>query len=537
MAASFPIIVALVIGILTAIYMKTAKVSNKQGEKVLLKLPLIGDIHKSPIEKPLLNWDAWTRENGPIATPTLFVLIPIVVLNSYDAVTELFSRRSQWYSNRPSSVSMEMITDAKLGKSKFTLMHDYDDELKLHHRVLSPSLGAPGAPNYQPLMELESTQLIFDLCQAVKKSPDAISTEDIFPLLERTQSSVILGLHYGLRISNFDEDILQEIMGLQTQITYIAGNPGLPDMIPALRHLPAFLSPWKVSANKIYDTQVDLYMRLVKHGRDSPGWNATKQALEIAKKYSDSGEISDLDLSFTLATSVQGGMETSPRQLLWLFIAALHKKSFIKKAHAIFDEVVGRDRLPLFSDRSKLPFIDAVAQEIFRWRPVSPGSIPRRADKNDEFNGVKIKKGWTLMANAWAIGRDEKVFDPALGDLQDFVPERWLRRDENGEEKLRTDLPSPVFGQGRRMCQGKRVAIDGTFLQVACLLWAFDIEVVDDVDPWAMSVAGFMTMPSEVKFKLKPRGDWVADVVEKEWKMAEKSMEKVMGIAADVLST
>jgi cytochrome P450 len=35
----------------------------------------------------------------------------------------------------------------------------------------------------------------------------------------------------------------------------------------------------------------------------------------------------------------------------------------------------------------------------------------------------KIKKGVTLMANAWAIGRDEKVFDPALGGTQDFVPE------------------------------------------------------------------------------------------------------------------
>ncbi|KAJ5726114.1 cytochrome P450 [Penicillium malachiteum] len=342
MAASFPIIIALVIGILTAIYMRKTKDGNKHGEKVLLKLPLIGDIHKSPIEKPLLNWDAWTRENGPIAVPKLFGLIPIVVLNSCDAVTELFSHRSQWYSNRPSSVSMEMITDSKGGKSKFTLMHDYDEELKLHHRVLSPSLGAPGAPNYQPLMELESTQLIFDLCEAVKKSPDAISTDTIYLLLERTQSSVILGLHYGLRISHFDEEILREIMDLQTQITYIAGNPGLPDMIPGLRHLPAFLSPWKRSANKMYATQVDLYMRLLKLGKDSPGWNATKQAIATAKKYSDSGEIPDLDLSFTLATSVAGGIETCPRQVLWLFIAALRKPSFIEKAHAIFDEVIGR---------------------------------------------------------------------------------------------------------------------------------------------------------------------------------------------------
>lgn len=534
--AATPIIevtAAVAIGLLTLLFIVTGK--KKEEKKPLLKLPLIGDLHSSPIVKPLLNWDSWTRENGPIAVPKLFGLIPIVVLNSYEAVTELFSRRSQWYSNRPPSVSMEMITGAEPGQSKFTLMHDYDDHLKLHHRILAPSLGALAAPQYHPLMELESKQLLFDLSNATQQFSQGISTETIYPLLERTQSSVILALHYGLRIPSFKEHILHEIIDIQTQVTHLAANPGLPDIIPPLRHLPAFLSPWKRAADKLYAIQVDLYMRLFRHGRDSAGWNSTKQAIATAEKYSED-VVPDLDLAFTLATSIQGGMETSPRQLLWLFIAALHQPSFMSRAHALLDEVVGRDRLPQFSDRSGLAFIDAIMHELFRWRPISPGSIPRRADRDDEFNGVKIKKGVTLMANAWAIGRDEKVFDPALGDSQEFVPERWLRRDDGGEEKLRTDLPLPVFGQGRRICQGKKVATDGTFMNVACLLWAFDIEPADgeEVDPWAMVVAGFMTMPRELKFKLRPRGDWVLDVIKKEWETAEKSLGKVMGTSLDV---
>ncbi|CAI7618681.1 unnamed protein product [Penicillium crustosum] len=530
--ATTPIIevtAAVAIGLLTLLWKK------KEEKKPLLKLPLIGDLHSSPLVKPLLNWDSWTRENGPIAVPKLFGLVPIVVLNSYEAVTELFSRRSQWYSNRPPSVSMEMITGAEPGQSKFTLMHDYDDHLKFHHRILAPSLGALAAPQYHPLMELESKQLLFDLSNVAQQLSQGISTETIYPLLERTQSSVILALHYGLRIPSFEEHILHEIIDIQTQVTYLAANPGLPDIIPPLRHLPAFLSPWKRAADKLYAAQADLYMRLFRHGRDSAGWNSTKQAIATAGKYSEDG-VPDLDLAFTLATSVQGGMETSPRQLLWLFIAALDQPSFMSRAHALLDEVVGRDRLPQFSDRSALAFIDAIMHELFRWRPVSPGSIPRRADRDDEFNGVKIKKGVTLMANAWAIGRDEKVFDPALGDPQEFVPERWLRREDGGEEKLRTDLPLPVFGQGRRICQGKKVATDGTFMHVARLLWAFDIEPADgeEVDPWAMVVVGFMTMPRELKFKLRPRGDWVLGVIRKEWETAEKSLGKVMGTNVNV---
>ncbi|KAL2812246.1 cytochrome P450 [Aspergillus cavernicola] len=530
------VLLVLAIGLATFLYLR----SQRKTEKPLLKLPLIGDLHSSPIEKPLLNWDAWAKQHGPITVPKLFGIVPIVVLNSYEGVTELFSRRSQWYSNRPASVTMEMITGAEPGRSRFTLMHDYDDHLKLHHRILSPSLGGPAAPKYQPLMELEVKQLLFDLVNALPND-STISTDTIYPLLERTQSSIILALHYGLRIPRFDEPILHEVIDTQTKVTHLAANPQLPDLIPLLRHLPSLLSPWQRYANTLYATQVNLYTRLFHHGRDAPGWNATKQALATAHKHAPADSpVSDLDLAFTLATSIQGGMETSPRQNLWLFIAALHDRSFMTRAHATLDAIVGRNRLPAFSDRSALPFIDAIAHELFRWRPISPGSIPRRADKEDSFNGVRIAKGVTIIANAWAIGRDEKVFDPALGDLQDFIPERWLRTDnDSGTEKLRSDLPLPVFGQGRRICQGKRVAIDGTFMQVASLLWAFDIEPLEEgeegeVDPWAMVVAGFMTMPRDVKFRLKPRGDWVVDVIRREWEGAEKGLEKVMGVGEDV---
>lgn len=255
MATTSLVVVALAVGLLTLICVSIRNKSKKEG-KVLLKLPLIGDLHTSPIDKPLANWDIWVTQNGPIAVPKLFGIVPIVVLNSYEAVTELFSRRSQWYSNRPASVSMEMITGAEPGQSRFTLMHDYDDHLKLHHRILAPSLGAVAVPQYQSLMELESKQLLLDLSNAARQSQDGssmISTDTIYCLLERTQSSVILGLHYGLRIPRFEgEPILHEIIDIQTQVTHLAANPGLPDLVPPLRHLPSFLSPWKRAADRLF---------------------------------------------------------------------------------------------------------------------------------------------------------------------------------------------------------------------------------------------------------------------------------------------
>jgi hypothetical protein len=156
-------------------------------------------------------------------------------------------------------------------------MHDYDAHLELHHRLLSPSLGAIAAPRYQPMMELESKQLVCELIGLVEKSKaNTVSVKEVYPLLERAQSSVILCLHYGIRIPKFSESILHEVMETQAQVTAIATSPWIIDLVPALRLLPEVVSPWKRAARKLYAEQLDLYMRLFESGRSSDGWNATK---------------------------------------------------------------------------------------------------------------------------------------------------------------------------------------------------------------------------------------------------------------------
>ncbi|OBR13689.1 Cytochrome P450 [Colletotrichum higginsianum IMI 349063] len=513
-----------------------------------LKLPIIGDLHSSPRERPLLNWDEWARTNGPVAASKLFGIVPMVVLNTSAAATELFAKRSARYSNRPSSVSMEMITGSGPGKSRFTLMHDYDADLKLHHRMLSPSLGAVAAPRYQPLMELESKQFLVDLLSATAAASAAaaasrggkdddddavMESTEIHRLFERTQASVILGLHYGIRVPSVSDPVLSRIVDVHEKVTHVAANPSLVDFVPPLRHLPAFLSPWRRAADRLFRSQSELYLFLLYQGMNASGWNATRQARAVAAKHAGDAKgagVPEMDLAFTLATSVQGGMETAPRQMMWLLVAAHANRDFLTRAHAVLDKFVGRKRLPRFADRPRLSYVDAIASEVMRWRPVAPGSIPRRADGEDEILGKRIVEGATLFANSWAIGRDKEVFGEEVGDLGDFVPERWLDVDGG----MRTELPLAVFGHGRRSCLGKRVATDNIFMVFASLLWAFEIVPVEEVDTMAMDVAGFMTAPSGFRFGIRPRGPWVEEVIRSSWKGAETDLGRVMGEWSDI---
>ena len=43
-----------------------------------------------------------------------------------------------------------------------------------------------------------------------------------------------------------------------------------------------------------------------------------------------------------------------------------------RRAQAELDVVVGRDRLPTFNDRPRLPYIEALCKELLRWQMVTP---------------------------------------------------------------------------------------------------------------------------------------------------------------------
>lgn len=46
------------------------------------------------------------------------------------------------------------------------------------------------------------------------------------------------------------------------------------------------------------------------------------------------------------------------------------------KGQAEIDAVVGKKRLPSFSDRASLPYVNAIVKEILRWNPAVPLGMP-----------------------------------------------------------------------------------------------------------------------------------------------------------------
>ena len=163
------------------------------------------------------------------------------------------------------------------------------------------------------------------------------------------------------------------------------------------------------------------------------------------------------------------------------------------RAQAELDTVVGRARLPTFTDYPLLPYTRAMVKEALRWKPTTPLGGPHRLTEDDWYEGMFIPKGTICIPNVWHMNRDPEIygenaahFDPArhLDASGDIAPGPPDTKDEGHVS----------YGFGRRQCPGRHAAINSLFIEIAVMLWAMKIERKTDASgqPLPLDVDGFV---------------------------------------------
>ncbi|KAL0783229.1 hypothetical protein CaCOL14_001135 [Colletotrichum acutatum] len=255
----------------------------------------------------------------------------------------------------------------------------------------------------------------------------------------------------------------------------------------------------------------------------------TPPCYNLSKQVANSTDVLDMGMCETEQAWVVGTLtlangDTSVATLCWFVIAMLTYPHVLGKAQIMVDEVVGHDRLPVYKDREKLPYIDAMVEEVMRWRPILPAGLDHAAVEEDEYKGYRIPKGATIIHSQWAITRDKEVYG---ADCDDFRPERWIENE---------DLPRTAFGYGRRLCPGRHVGREGLWVLFARIIWAFRLEQTTDqitlkkklIDPMSMLPAGIVVGPDPFEALFISRGPWVEALVHKDLQSAEKDVGKIM---------
>ncbi|KAL2130751.1 hypothetical protein VTI74DRAFT_5989 [Chaetomium olivicolor] len=426
-------------------------------------LPYIGRVHDVPSNASWLKFYEWSKKYGPIYSIEIFGTVHVWI--SSEAVAhDLLAKRASIYSDRP---MIPNLPDNRTSGDYLALLgrtETWKRQRKLCNHLMHVSSLA--SLHSYPTRERDR------FLHLMGQDPGRY-LEWIEQFTSRTVSRLCWGTARPSQI------LRHTTFGL---LETISPSGALPNIVSFLRHVPAFLSPWKRKErarheleDRLFHANVDFVGQSMALGgvvpsfirtfleskestdeRERTRWGEQEEAMHVVGLMAIAGAL-------TIGSPIQSYL-----------LAMCHYPEWQAKLQEEID-VVLQGRCPQWEDRERLPLLRAVVKEVIRWRPPVPTGIPHAVEKDDIYNGYFIPAGATIHALEWGITRDESTYP----DAETFNPGRWLDPGYPTYREPLTQYPNlsgfSQFGFGRRTCQGVPIVEQDLFLTMGGMAWAFDI--------------------------------------------------------------
>ncbi|TFK89339.1 cytochrome P450 [Polyporus arcularius HHB13444] len=393
----------------------------------------------------------------------------MVLLGSYETARELMDKRSSNYSNRPRSIMKTLI-----GGDWAFVFDQYDSLWRRRRKAFHNHFGSKPIAQYESVQEDAARRLLQD----VLAKPELFADYFRFAF-----GSTILRVVYGITTSSLDDELIAVVEEAQV-ISNKAYTPGkyLVELLPFLRHIPAWVPgaqfkrdaiEWNVTMQATRNKPFDVAVEKIRRGDATPSIVSS-----IVEGAFSKGGLSPEEESITrdaTAMAYFGAVDTVQATSHTFLCAMALFPEVQKKAQSELDTIVGSSRLPRFSDRSSLPYVNALVYECLRWKPTAQLGLPHRSVADDEFNGYVIPGGSLILPNVWAMARDPKHYP----DPDSFKPERFLTADGRPKEEV-LHPRDYAFGFGRRICPGNHFGEATLFITFATILHALIVELQPD---------------------------------------------------------
>ncbi|KAJ6496168.1 cytochrome P450 [Mycena sanguinolenta] len=421
-------------------------------------LPFVGNLKDFVLKELWISATQWSKDFGDVCY--LRVLGQgIVILSSAEAATTLLDRRGANYSGRPYLVMCNEL----IGGNNLLPFQDYNDLFKRQRKLMQHTLGPRSVPGYQPTMLEETVIFLRDLVKTPNRYMDHT---------RKYAGGLMLGVLYGYKITSNDDPFLRLagecIEFFANEVT--SGSGVWPvDIFPFLKYIPSWApgsgfqrkaAYWNKTLRRLVDEPYQYTKALVDRGVNGASFcgNALREEAE------------ETEIKWTATAMYIGSADTTISTVAHFLLAMMDHPSILNKLQQEVDSVVGHDRLPNFGDRSRLPYLEAVLSETWRWGVPVPINLPHCATEDDIFRGMIIPKGSLVLANIWAILRDETKFP----DAWKFQPERFLN-EKNPLVLAKMDPRHYVFGFGRRRCPGADLVESSIWLLLVTMVSALNI--------------------------------------------------------------
>jgi len=355
-------------------------------------IPFLGNFFQlSDAETFRFKAQAWAKQYGDVFY-TKMGGSDYIYLSSPTVVKELMDKKSAIYSSRPPAPLASDVASA----GRRQLFMPYGPKYRVVRKIAHSLLNITISTSYQPVQDLESKQLMFDLMN---------DPEHFYDHNRRYSASVILTVAYGQRMADWNNPLVKKIYSVVNNLQQFSA-PGafLVDTFPTIRHFPQWMfGNWRKFGEKCFAHDSVVYLKL---------WGDLKKEVDEGKAnacfakdfYLSNPEkvgLDSLQAAYQTGGLVEAGSETTSAFLNSFILAMIQNPHVMKKAQEEVDRVIGQDRLPSWEDEPNLPYLRAIIKELLRTRPPNKFGMQHYTTEDDWYNGFFIPRETVVVLNWW----------------------------------------------------------------------------------------------------------------------------------------
>ncbi|KAF7372754.1 Cytochrome P450 2B11 [Mycena sanguinolenta] len=463
-------------------------------------LPLLGNVLQIPGKHPATYFRGLCEEYGGFVSLNLAGL-PVFLIGDIRLAKEILEKRSTKFSSRPTIPYIRYHVDPA---QVYWGFYEQNETHFIGRKLTTGLMAGVRAGETESLQQFES------LLNATHLLGDG--GKNWFNHINRVSASMVLSAAFGLHCPTGQEPDLKEIVVcLAEGVRLVTPSASIINVLPFLDIIPGPM-PWRKRAQTYRKREDVLYNRLITRAVCGEASGMNTWAAAFASDDKPEGDQRRLINMFTIAA-----IETTAVSMHTFILACILYPEWIPH------------RLPSFKDRPRLPFVEAVRPFGGALHFVSDFPHQSTADDVVEYKGKEyfIPKGSVLLAVSWAIEHDQERFENH--DL--FQPARFLDDTNNLKAGYETtDIT---------VCPGIPFAERSLWINIATMLWTFNIRRSDELDPKTglpfkydgsdSAFSGdFTNGPLKFPAVFEPRSVHRAKVVRQEWAECEKDLNVLL---------
>ncbi|KAK7380027.1 hypothetical protein VNO78_32370 [Psophocarpus tetragonolobus] len=435
-------------------------------------LPIIGNLHMLG-KLPHRSLAALAKKYGPIMSIKLGQ-VPSIVVSSPEAAELFLKTHDAVFASRPKTQASQYLSYGSKGMA----FSEYGPYWRNVRKVCTTHLlSASKLEMFAPMRREELGVWVKSLEKAAAKRDVVNVSEQVGEVMCNIVCKMILGR---------SKDDRFDLKGLTHEVLRLTGVFNMADYIPWTAFFD--LQGLKRKLKKISKAFDEVLEQIIKDHEDPSYSDETSVRsedfvdilLSLTDQRMDQQEQKHMmgrtNIKAIILDMIAGAFETSAVAVEWAMSELLRHPRDMKRLQEELNNVVGLNRLVEESDLSKLPYLNMVVKETLRLYPPGPLLVPRESLQDITISGYHIKKKTRILVNAYAIGRDPKVWSD---NADMFYPERFVN---NNIDIRGYDFQLIPFGSGRRGCPGIQLGLTTFGLILAQLVHCFDWEL-----PFCMS--------------------------------------------------